>query len=182
MHARRAVASPTGIDHNPGGRSTADPATNGSGSMQGEYHRWHSPSLGREMELRVYGEAGTRVLAFPTSQGRFHDWEDRGMTAALADHLARGWVQLYCLDSVDAESWYAKSHYPAARARRHAQFDQYVQTEVVPFSAARNPDPFLIATGASFGAYHAVNFAFRHPELVGRVIGMSGLFDMTRFT
>jgi esterase/lipase superfamily enzyme len=45
-----------------------------------------------------------------------------------------------------------------------------------------NPDPFLMTTGTSFGAYHAVNFAFRHPQVVGRVIGMSGLYDIKRFT
>jgi esterase/lipase superfamily enzyme len=54
--------------------------------------------------------------------------------------------------------------------------------EVLPFTASRNPNPFLITTGASFGAYHAVNFAFRHPERVDRVIGLSGLYDITRFT
>ncbi len=41
---------------------------------------------------------------------------------------------------------------------------------------------FLIAAGASFGAYHAVNFSFRHPHLVGRVIGLSGFYDITRWT
>jgi len=41
------------------------------GAMHRAYHRWHSPSLGRDMELLVYGHAGARVLVFPTSQGRF---------------------------------------------------------------------------------------------------------------
>src|SRR5207237_3728883 len=54
--------------------------------------------------------------------------------------------------------------------------------EVLPFTAHRNSDPFLISTGTSFGAYHAVNFAFRYPQLVNRVIGMSGLYDIRRFT
>ncbi len=44
-----------------------------------------------------------------------------------------------------------------------------------------NGNPFLITTGASFGAYHAANFAFRHPHLVGRMIGLSGLYDIRRF-
>jgi esterase/lipase superfamily enzyme len=35
------------------------------------------------MEMLVFGEAGQRVLAFPTSMGRFFDWEDRGMVSAL---------------------------------------------------------------------------------------------------
>jgi esterase/lipase superfamily enzyme len=53
---------------------------------------------------------------------------------------------------------------------------------VVPFTRQVNPDPFLIAVGASFGAYHAVHFALRHPEQVGRALGLSGLYDLGRFT
>ena len=56
------------------------------------------------MELLVLGHAGARVVVFPTSQGRFYEWEDRGMIDALGDHLRNGWIQLYCVDSVDAEA------------------------------------------------------------------------------
>ena len=134
------------------------------------------------MELLVFGRAGARVLVFPTSMGRFYDWEDRGMIEALGEHLERGWVQLFCVDSVDAESWYAKGKHPAQRAQRHEEYERYVLYEVLPFTTERNPNLFLIATGASFGAYHAVNFAFRRPRVVQRVIGLSGLYDIKRQT
>jgi esterase/lipase superfamily enzyme len=146
-----------------------------------EHHRWFSPALGRDMELLVFGHAGARVLVFPTSQGRFYEWEDRGMIHALGEHLANGWIQMYCVDSVDAESWYANWKHPDDRARRHLQYEQYLLHEVLPYSRHRNPNPFLMATGASFGAYHAVDLAFRHPHHFGRVIGMSGLYDIRRF-
>jgi esterase/lipase superfamily enzyme len=134
------------------------------------------------MELLVFGHSGARAIAFPTSMGRFFDWEDRGLVAALSDQLEGGWLQLVCVDSVDAESWYNKSIPPGARARRHSQYDRYILSEVLPFTQSLNSNPFLILTGASFGAYHAVNFAFRHPETAGRVIGMSGYYDIKRFT
>ena len=146
-----------------------------------EHHRWSSPALGRDMELLVFGHAGARVLVFPTSQGRFFEWEDQGMMEALGEHLARGWLQLFCVDSVDAESWYANWKHPDDRARRQLDYERYLLDEVLPFTDHRNPDPFLIATGASFGAYHAANLAFRHPQRVGRVLGMSGLYDIRRF-
>ncbi len=149
--------------------------------MNREHHRWHSPALGREMELLVFGHAGARALVFPTSQGRFYEWEDRGMVDALSKQLSNGWVQLFCVDSVDSESWYAEWKHPADRARRQDEFERYLRDEVLPLSEHRNPDPFLITTGASFGAYHAADFAFRHPDRVGRVIGMSGLYDIRRF-
>jgi esterase/lipase superfamily enzyme len=150
--------------------------------MHREYQRWHSPSLNREMELLVLGHGGARVLVFPTSQGRFFEWEDRNMAGALGEHLARGWIQLYCVDSVDAESWYDRAKWPGDRAWRHEQYDRYVLHEVLPFSRHRNPNPYTIATGASLGAYHAVNFAFRHPHVINRVIGMSGMYDMKELT
>jgi esterase/lipase superfamily enzyme len=150
--------------------------------MNREYHHWYSPSLGRDIELLVFGHAGARVLAFPTSMGRFYEWEDFGMVGTLSEHLNQGWIQLFCVDSVDGESWYARWRHPGARAWRHEQYDSYILNEVLPFTVSRNPNPFLITTGASFGAYHAVNFAFRHPERVDRVIGLSGLYDITRFT
>jgi esterase/lipase superfamily enzyme len=41
-----------------------------------EYHKWFSPSLGRDMELLVFGHTGARVLVFPTREGRFYDYEN----------------------------------------------------------------------------------------------------------
>ncbi len=149
--------------------------------MKREYHRWFSPALGRDMDLLLFGHGGARVLVFPTSQGRFYEWEDRGMIQTFAEPLERGWLQFFCVDSVDAESWYAYHRHPGARAWRQEQYDNYLANEVVPLTRAVNGDPFLIATGASFGAYHAANFAFRHPDLVGRMIGLSGLYDIKRF-
>ena len=149
--------------------------------MNREYHKWYSPSLNRDMELLVFGHAGARVLVFPTSKGKYYEWEDRGMMATLGSSIDNGWLQLFCVDSVDAESWYAYWAHPGGRAYRHAQYDGYLYTEVLPFTRSKNGNPFLISTGASFGAYHAVNFAFRHPETVGRVLGMSGLYDIRQF-
>ncbi len=150
--------------------------------MNREYHRWFSPSLQRDMELLIFGHAGARVLAFPTSMGRFYQWEDSGMTSALSDQLEQGNVQLICVDSVDEESWYAKWKSPGDRAWRQTQYDNYLINEVVPLSAQKNSNPYLIAAGASFGAYQAVNFAFRYPYLINRVLGLSGFYDIKNFT
>jgi esterase/lipase superfamily enzyme len=134
------------------------------------------------MELLLFGHAGARVLVFPTSKGRFYEWEDRGMMDALREHLEQGWLQVFCVDSDDAEGWYAWWKHPGERAWRQELYDRYLVNEVVPFMVHRNPNPFLITMGASFGAYHAANFAFRHPQLVGRVLGMSGIYDIRRWT
>lgn len=149
--------------------------------MNREYHHWYSPSLEREMELLIFGHAGARVLVFPTSMGRFYDWEDRGMLAALGEQLENGWLQVCCVDSVDTESWYAWHKPPAERAWRHVQYDNYLVREVLPLLAQKNPTPFLITAGASFGAYHAMNFGLRHPDITDRILALSGMFNIERW-
>lgn len=150
--------------------------------MHRQYHRWYSPALGRDMELLQFGHAGARTLVFPTSMGRFYEWEDRGMIAALREHLERGWLQLWCVDSIDAESWYAKWKHPHDRARRNEQYNAYLIDEVLPLTRHVNGNPFCITTGTSFGAFHALAFALRFPHLVGRALGMSGMYDIKRQT
>jgi esterase/lipase superfamily enzyme len=150
--------------------------------MNREFHRWHSPSLGRDMDLLVFGHAGARAVVFPTSMGRFFEWEDQGMILALREHLERGWLQLYCVDSVDADSWYAKWKRPSDRAHAHAAYETYIRDEVLPLTWQKNQTPFLMTMGTSFGAYHAVTFALRHPDIVGRAIGLSGLYDIRHQT
>jgi esterase/lipase superfamily enzyme len=70
------------------------------------------------MDLLVFGHAGARVIVFPSSMGKFFEWEDRGMIQALGEHLERGWIQLYCVDSVDSDSWYAKCATRSFRSHR----------------------------------------------------------------
>lgn len=149
--------------------------------MNREHHRWFSPHLNRDMELLIFGHAGARALVFPTSQGRFFEFEDRQMVAALGGQLENGSLQLYCVDSVDAESFYCRWAHPAGRIQRHNEYEQYLLYEVLPLSRQKNDNPFMMALGCSFGAYHAINIGLRHPHLFGRVIGMSGKYDMTGF-
>ncbi|MCB9135795.1 MAG: esterase family protein [Anaerolineales bacterium] len=150
--------------------------------MHRDYRKWHSPALHREMELLIFGHAGARVLVFPTSKGKFYEWEDRKMIETLGHALENGFIQLYCVDSVDAESWYNWGVHPGYRGWRQTEYENYLIYEVLPLSWQLNPNPFLITTGASFGAYHAVDFALRHPELVGRVLGMNGFYNVENWT
>ena len=144
--------------------------------MHRDYTKWWSPSLGRDMELLIFGHSGTPILAFPSSMGRFHEWEDFGMVGALADQLANGHNQLICVDSVDAESFYNKSVDPFTRIQRQRQYERYILNEVIPSIRAQNQ--FVIAAGASFGAYHAANLVFKQPWQFGKLIAMSGSFDI----
>jgi len=150
--------------------------------MHHETVAWQSPLLAREMALQVIGHAGARVLVFPTSMGTHREWPDRRMHRLLQDHLDNGWIQLFCLDQPHHENWGNEAVSAGHRAWTHIQYYRYVREEVLPFTAWKNPDPFVIATGASLGASHAMTFGLKYPESVGRILGMSGLYDLKRMT
>jgi esterase/lipase superfamily enzyme len=149
--------------------------------MNREYHKWYSPRLGRDMELLVFGHAGLPVLVFPTSGGRFYEFEDRGMIGALRGRIDGGHLQVYCVDSVDMESWYNRNVPPRWRVARHVQFDEYLVHEVVPLVRRKNQNPKFVSLGCSFGGYHALNAALRHPDVFTGMLSMSGAFDLAHF-
>lgn len=149
--------------------------------MQRDRQGWHSPHLNRPMEFLWFGWSGRPVLIFPTSGGRFWENEDFSLVGSLADKVEAGEIQLVCVDSVDQESWYNSSAHPADRVRRHDQYDRYLQHELVPYMAHRAARNDVVVFGASFGAYHAANFAGRHPDLVSRAILFSGFYDIHQF-
>lgn len=150
-------------------------------SMNREYHKWWSPRLNREMELLVFGHGGMPMLVFPSSMGRFFEYEDAGMIGAIWERFEQGHLQAFCVDSVDGESWYNKQAHPADRVRRHVAYESYVMYEVLPLIRAKNGSGDLAVTGCSFGGYHALNFTLRHPDLVTHCISMSGAYDIHSF-
>jgi esterase/lipase superfamily enzyme len=149
--------------------------------MNREYHKAYSQELHRDIEALVFGHAGTPLLVFPTSQGRFFEYEDRGMVGALGPKIERGELQVFCPDGVDNESWYNKGVHPRVRVLRHLQYERYILHEFLPFIRWKNQTPRLATTGCSFGGYHAVNFALKHPDIVTHCVSMSGAFDIHQF-
>jgi esterase/lipase superfamily enzyme len=133
------------------------------------------------MELLVFGHSGPPALVFPTSCGRFFEFEDRGMIDAVHDKLEHGHLQLVCVDSIDSESWYNRAVPPRWRIARHMQYEQYLMQEVLPFFHQQNQCGQLATIGCSFGGYHALNLALRHPETFTGMLSMSGAFDTTGF-
>jgi esterase/lipase superfamily enzyme len=105
-----------------------------------------------------------------------------GMVAAIAPFINSGRIKLFCVDSIDAHSWYDFSVPPAERNARHEQYDRYITAEVVPFVRSHcNDDHLRIMTnGCSMGAFHAVNFFLRHPDLFAGTIALSGLYRLER--
>lgn len=147
--------------------------------MKREYLRWYSQRLHRDMELLIFGHAGAKVLMFPTRDGRFFEYEELGLVGSLADKLEAGQLQLYCIEGLARETFYAGGHHPADRIRRHAAFEEYILNEVLPLMSEKNPHGSTIVQGCSLGAFQAASLVFRHPHLFRKLVAFSGRYDLT---
>ncbi|HEY4155252.1 MAG TPA: alpha/beta hydrolase-fold protein [Puia sp.] len=150
-------------------------------NMKEEYHKWHSPSLDRDVEMLVFGYAGQPVILFPTSQGAYYQNKDEGMIEAAKWFVENGKVKIYCPDTLDAQTWYNKSVSPEIRAHNYECYDRMLQTELIPWAQHETGFERMALAGCSFGGYHAVNTSFRHPQLVSYCFSMSGAFDIRSF-
>jgi esterase/lipase superfamily enzyme len=149
--------------------------------MQVSYHKEDSRQLGRPMEFKRYGHAGRPVVVFPTSRGRFFQFEDTGSVDVLAGFIDSGEIQLFTLDGIDDESFFAHGD-NAGRIARHEAYFRYVRDEAFPLLknlSGNAAGPLL--TGCSMGAFHSANFLFRFPELVSGVIALSGVYSTRGF-
>jgi esterase/lipase superfamily enzyme len=121
------------------------------------------------------------MVVFPTERGRFYDYENNGMIQAVAGPVEAGRLQVFCIDSVDTESWLNRAVHPHERLARHLAYESYVLYEVAPLMKKLSGAAQIGATGCGLGGYHAFNFAMKHPDLTSASISMSGCFDMRRF-
>lgn len=151
--------------------------------MRREIHGWHSPSLHKHMDLVVYGHYGFALLLLPTAAADFLEYERFNLIDAIAHHIESGKVKVFSINSINSESWLNNHMDPRHKALRHAQFNEYVNNEVVPFiknfTSRETP---IILSGASLGAFHGANLFFKRPDLFAGVIAMSGTYDLKIFT
>jgi esterase/lipase superfamily enzyme len=126
----------------------------------------------------AYGHRGRPLLIFPSELGKRWDWEDNGMIGALAQFVDEGRVKIYCVDGADAWSWRADDVPLEERARRHGDYERWIVEDLAGFIHADSGGDIIVA-GASFGAYHAANFALKRADLFPLAICMSGVYDVS---
>ena len=137
---------------------------------------------GHDAELRVvrHGHWGRPLLAFPSEGGSAGDFEANGMLDAVGDLVDAGRVSVFAVDSVDGWSWSDRSVPTEERARRHGAYEAWLDHAVIPWVAEQTGGVLdLVTCGVSLGAYHAVQFGLRRPDVVGLAIGLSGNYDPT---
>ena len=148
--------------------------------MQTEAITHYSPSLGKDMNLVIYGHGGTPFLVFPTQNGMCRQWEDFGLIAHLSGYIDAGRIQLFVVDTVDEESWSNRGGNNEWRAARQEQYFHYIIDQVIPLMKERNPGlPYV--TGLSMGADHTAITFLRRPDLFAGMLALSGVYDADYF-
>lgn len=151
--------------------------------MQREITSWYSPALGQEMPIASYGHFGFALLLVPTAAADYLEYERFQMMDALQPLIDSGKMRVFSINSINNESWLNNNMLPEHKAIRHNQFNDYVYNEVIPFIRNNTSnDTFIITSGASFGALHAMNLFLKKPDLINGVISMSGVYDLTEYT
>lgn len=146
--------------------------------MEINYHKFFSKHLGQEFEFKSYGSAGKPVMVFPTSSGRFYDYEDRGMIETVKDFIERGDIRVFAVDGRDWESWY-KPVKDKWIGLRHAQYEACITDETLPFiERTYGISEKFMATGNSFGAFHSANFFLKFPRCFDSAVALSGIYNM----
>ncbi len=131
--------------------------------------------------MTVYGTEGTPLLVFPDNGGKRTEWEENGLIRALSFQLENGHNQIYCVDSIDQESFFNTTIPPRVRISRHRQFESYIIDEVLPFIMKTANELFVMAAGVGMGGYHAVNLLLKHPAVIQKAISISGKFQIRPF-
>jgi esterase/lipase superfamily enzyme len=147
--------------------------------MRREHVSLFSPAIGAYGGVIVYGHYGRAVLVFPSQEGRAEDYEDRGMIESVRGLLDDGRAKIYCIDSFDSQSWHDEGLPLEERARRHGLYENWVLDQVIPwiFNDCGGATE-IIATGCSFGAYHAANFVLKRADLFPLGLCQSGVYDV----
>ena len=150
--------------------------------MNERYIKWHTPWLSREFEMVVFGNGGgLPLILFPTSFGRYYQTKDFGLVGSVSSYVDAGRLTVYCPDAIDLESFYNKSIHPADRMRTHNAYENLIVRDVFDLARRECNCHRVAVSGASLGAYHAANIAFRHPDAVSHLISLSGSFDISSF-
>lgn len=143
--------------------------------MNRSLHHQASPHLKRPISLLELGHAGVPLVVFPTAPGHIEEFEANALTPALREKLEAGLLHVYCVDSIDDESWFATSLSPQQRIQRHNDYEAYLLNEVLPLTACET----VSVMGCALGGFHAINFALRHPDRVRHCISLGGAYDLT---
>ena len=144
---------------------------------------WFSNNLNIEMPLVAYGHAGYPLLMFPTAAADYLEYERFHLVDAIRPFIDAGKIRAYSINSVNRYSLLNEQMPPQMKAQLLTQYDRYLSDEVLPLIRSDSGDDNArpLTTGASLGAFLALNTYCKHPDLYRGTIAMSGGYDIKSY-
>ena len=133
------------------------------------------------MELLVFGHDGTKVLVFPTSMGRFFEYEDNKMIAAVADRIDAGQLQDLLRGRSGQRRLVQQAGASYWRLQRHLQYEGYILNDVLPLMWHRDWNAAHHRHRLQLRRLSRCQLCLRHPDKVTGCVTMGGSFDIKRF-
>lgn len=146
-----------------------------------EHTDYYSHLLGMSLKVEITGHYGYPILMFPTSQGDYTQNHDFKLNESINWLVKKGHVKLYNIETIDKFSFYDKNIHASERIRNYELYVQFLIQEFVPYLQAIHSQHRIAVAGASFGGYHASNFAFRFPDVISHLFCLSGAFSIRNF-
>lgn len=143
-----------------------------------QYFQFPSQILRRDLEVLHFGDAGYPLILIPAGNRRFFDVEDQGLINSLRWHLDQGYVQVFCVESFDWETFFASTLLLPERRNRWLTLEQHWTDEFIPYVRKITQNDFVVVGGCSLGGTHALNLSLRHPRLVRRCLALAGPVDL----
>jgi len=150
--------------------------------MRRDTTAWFSHNLGMDMPLVAYGTSGYPLLMFPTAAADYLEYERFLLLDAIKPFIESGKIRAYSINSVNRHSLLNEQASPKWKAELQTRYDRYIQEEVLPLirdECGQNARP--LTTGASLGAFLAVNCYFKHPDAFRGTVAMSGSYDIRSY-
>ena len=110
----------------------------GGGQMERREYVIYSSHLKKDMHIIQYGHSGLPIIGFPTQCAPCTNYEDFGATRVLEPYFEEGQMQLFCVVTVDGESWCCKDGINTWRSARQESYHRFIVDEVIPFIWARH--------------------------------------------
>lgn len=145
--------------------------------MISRIHNIWSEYLKKDIQIKSYGHYGLNLLLFKCPNFRESDCEN--LISSLEHYINVGKCKIFSIDIIDDESWCNHSITPFERSKKHFEYNNFIEEEVVPFIYQESGGAVpVISCGANSGAYHAANSFFRRPDIFLGTIAMSGFYNI----
>lgn len=145
--------------------------------MERELYTQQSASLGTTMNVLSFGSEGYPVVVFPTKGAGCDQWEQFGMVDELTPLIDAKRIRLFCVDTVDTESWIDTEANKEYRTDRQESYYHYICDELLPLvHEVYGNELRPLAVGADLGATHAAIVSLRRPDLFEGCIALSGVY------